>query len=79
MKVGKTQASDAFEVRVNSVKPASLFLLISGREEPSMTDSRWELVIVLLVSSTVFWVGLALRGAASQLGCAGRIKMQGLT
>jgi hypothetical protein len=75
MKVGKTQAGDAFEVRVNSV----LFLLISGREEPSMTDSRWELVIVLLVSSTVFWVGLALRGAASQLGCAGRIKMQGLT
>ena len=33
------QAGDPFEVRVNSVKPASLYLLISGREEPSMTDS----------------------------------------
>ena len=54
MKDGKTQAGDAFEVRVNSVKPASLYLLISGREEPSMTDSRWELAIVLLVSSTIF-------------------------
>ena len=31
------QAGDPFEVRVNSVKPASLYLLISGREEPSMT------------------------------------------
>ena len=45
-----------------------------------MTDSRWELAIVLLVSSTIFSVGLVLRGAASQLGRAGsRIKMQGLT
>ena len=45
-----------------------------------MTDSRWELAIVLLVSSTIFSVGLVLRDAASQPGCAGsRIKMQGLT
>ncbi|MGC1410204.1 MAG: hypothetical protein WA864_14850 [Acetobacteraceae bacterium] len=55
MKDGKMQAGDPFEVRVNSVKPASLYLLISGREEPSMTDSRWELAIGLLVSSTIFW------------------------
>jgi hypothetical protein len=54
MKVGKTQVGDAFELRVNSVKPASLYLLITGREEPSITDSRWELAIVLLVSSTIF-------------------------
>ena len=45
-----------------------------------MTDSRWELAIVLLVSATIFLVGLVLRGAASQLGCAGsRRMMRGLT
>ena len=49
MKVG-----DDFEVHVNSVEPDSVYL-ISGREEPSMTESRWELAIVLLVSSTIFW------------------------
>ena len=54
MKVGETQVGDDFDVQVDSVEPASVYL-ISGREEPSMTESRWELAIVLLVSSTIFW------------------------